>query len=138
MLKEQEQALSQELPSPREEQLRIEPEKEPPSRRRFPRGPKKKQEKEQQSLGEEGQEGGEDEVGRDEDENEFNREWAEEQDGANVVLTLPPARLLSVAGAVECNPVFEPAASASQIVKGLVAAIEAKEAGAIDMDEDNE
>ena len=66
------------------------------------------------------------------------RQWAEEQDGANMVLTLPPARLLSVAGAVECNPVFEPAASASQIVKGLVAAIEAKEAGAIDMDEDNE
>ena len=69
------------------------------------------------------------------DKDEFNRIWAKEQE---VVLTLPPAR---------CNPLFEPAAplllegrssAASQIVKGLVAAIEKKEAGAIDMDEDNE
>ena len=61
--------------------------------------------------------------------------WAEEQEG---VSTLPNAR---------CNPLFEPAAplqlearssAASQIVRGMVAAIEKKEAGAIDMDEDNE
>ena len=93
-----------------------------------------------------------------EEEDEFEKNWQDEQkkqDG--VVLTLPPAAGAGEPATVGCNPLYEPSAAPPQLlleagasaaplfqqsVKGLVAAIEAKEAGAIakdvDVDEDKE